>query len=336
MPEYNNRSSEPETRSAAAEAAPPRAGEGGTQSVVSVRLRKYGNTDYYTFDIPDIKLGDWVIVGQERGLDCGKVITKENIDNIQLQEYQRVVRVCTPEDLEIMKKNHEDALAQVAFCQGAANALKLNMKVINAEYVYDRTKIIFYFAAPERVDFRQLVRDLARELRIRIELHQVGIRDEMRITGCIGSCGREACCVNWIHEFMPVNIRMAKLQQIQLHPAKLSGVCGRLKCCLAFEQRNYRDLEQQMPHRGQIVRTENGTGEVIDNSLLAQTVTVKMEDGSVATLPSGDVTVVSRTKSRAKVRVQKRRRREDEEMMSDKEYEQDLLEKIAEMEEEDE
>jgi cell fate regulator YaaT (PSP1 superfamily) len=334
MQEYDKFSEQDPPRSDAPQGAAAEGGE--SRSVVSVRLRLYGNTDFYTFDIPDLKLGDWVVVGSERGLDCGKVLKKETIDNIQLQEFQRVVRVCTPEDLEVMKKNHEDALAQVAFCQGAANALKLNMKVINAEYVFDRTKIIFYFAAPERVDFRQLVRDLARELRIRIELHQVGIRDEMRITGGIGSCGREACCVNWIHEFMPVNIRMAKLQQIQLHPAKLSGVCGRLKCCLAFEQRNYRDLEQQMPHRGQIVRTENGTGEVVDNCLLAKTVTLKMEDGSIVTVPSDDVTVVSRTKSRAKVRVQKRRRREDEDNMSDKEYEQDLLEKIAEIEEEDE
>ena len=306
------------------------------QLIATVRLRQYGNTDYYNIEGPGAKTGDWVIVGAERGIDCGRIMALEEMENIQLLEYQKVVRICTQEDMAIIEQNHKDAVAQMKFCQDSANALALTMKIINAEYVYDRTKIIFYFAAPERVDFRQLVRDLAKELHIRIELHQVGIRDEMRISGCIGCCGREACCANWIHEFVPVNIRMAKLQQIQLHPAKLSGACGRLKCCLAYEQRNYRDLEQQVPRKGQIVRTENGTGEVVDNSLLAGTVTLKMDDGSIVTLPFADVTVVSRTKSRAKVRTQKRRRREDEENMSDKDYEQDLLRKIADLEEEDE
>jgi len=304
--------------------------------VASVRLRRFGNTDYYDIELTEAKVGDWVLVGQERGIDYGRIMSLEEMENIQLLEYQKVVRICTAEDMAVISQNQKDAESQIAFCQGCASALNLSMKVIDAEYVFDRTKIIFYFAAPERVDFRQLVRDLAREMHIRIELHQVGIRDEMRITGCIGCCGREACCANWIHEFSPVNIRMAKLQQIQLHPAKLSGACGRLKCCLAYEQRNYRDLEQQIPRKGQIVRTENGTGEVVDNSLLAGTVTVKMDDGTVVTLNCDEVTVVSRTKSRAKVRTQKRRRREDEEMMSDKDYEQDLLRRIADLEEEDE
>ena len=305
------------------------------QRVAEVRLRRFGATDYFMLGDIQPKKGDLVIVGAERGVDNGLVLGFENLNNPELQEYQKVIKICDEEDRKTIEENQKEAVALIPGCVECITALNLPMKVINAEYVFDRSKIIFYFAAPERVDFRQLVRDLARKMRMRIELHQVGIRDEMRIMGGLGCCGRKACCVSWVHEFAPVNIRMAKLQQIQLHPAKLSGCCGRLKCCLGFEQRNYRDLEQQTPHRGQIVRTENGAGEVIENSILAQTVTIKMEDGSIVTLPTSDVTVVSRTKSRAKVRVQKRRRRGEEELLSEREYEKRLEEEIAELSEEE-
>lgn len=309
--------------------------ESVTESVAVVRLRRHGPTDYFMTGGVQAKKGDLVVVGLERGVDYGLVLGFEDLKDPQLQEYQKIIRVCTPEDRNIIRINSEDARRLIPECQENVAALNLPMKVINAEFIFDKTKIVFYFAAPERVDFRQLVRDLAKRMRVRIELHQVGIRDEMRLLGGLGCCGREACCVAWVQEFAPVNIRMAKLQQIQLHPAKLSGCCGRLKCCLGFEQRNYRDLEQITPRKGQIVRTENGSGEVMDTSILAQTVTVKMEDGNVVVLPAAEVTVISRTKSRAKVRVQKRRRRE-EETLSDREYEQDLQREIEELNGEDE
>ncbi len=275
--------------------------------VARVRLREFGPVELFRLGAIDINVGDWCVVSFDRGEDYGKILCIETLSECDISENQHVVRECQTKDDIHIKRNRKDATGQIKGCQREIITHNLEMKIIDAEYTFDKSKIVFYFAAEERVDFRKLVRDLAKKLKVRIELHQVGVRDETKITGGIGCCGRITCCKSWIHEFQAVNIRMAKLQQIQLHPTKLSGVCGRLKCCLAYEYKNYRELEQTLPRKGQRVRTPEGTGDVIDASLLKQTVTVKTDDDSIGLYPAAQVTVVSRSKARAKVRAQKRR-----------------------------
>jgi cell fate regulator YaaT (PSP1 superfamily) len=250
------------------------------------------------------------IVSFDRGQDFGQVIAREPNDDQSPPEKQNIVRVCQPGDERRIDRNMREARANMKPCQDEINIHKLDMKLIDAEYTFDRSKIVFYFAAEERVDFRQLVRTLARKFRIRIELRQIGIRDETRVLGGIACCGRVTCCRSWLHEFSPVNIRMAKLQQIQLHPSKLSGVCNRLKCCLAYEYDCYRELQQTMPIKGQRVRTPDGTGDVIDVVLLKRRVKVRFDDNSTAEYNGDDVTAVSRSKGRAKARVRRRRARQ--------------------------
>jgi cell fate regulator YaaT (PSP1 superfamily) len=277
-------------------------------ALMRVRLRHHGPVEVFTC-APDIAapLGAMCVVSYDRGQDFGQVIAYEDRACATPPEKQRIVRVCLPTDEQRIERIQADARENLKPCQEEINAHKLEMKLVDAEYTFDRSKIVFYFAAEERVDFRQLVRTLAKKFRIRIELRQIGIRDETRILGGIACCGRVTCCRVWLHEFTPVNIRMAKLQQIQLHPSKLSGVCNRLKCCLAYEYENYRETQQELPIKGQRVRTPDGTGDVVDVSLLKQEVTVRFDDGTTATYGSGDVTAVSRSKGRAQARARRKR-----------------------------
>ena len=272
-----------------------------------VRIREFGPIELFHITENQVAIGDWCIVNFDRGEDYGKVLALESLEECDISQKQHVVRICLTADTKRIEQNKKNAQATIPGCQEEIKSHTLEMKVIQAEYTFDKSKIVFYFAAAERVDFRKLVRDLAKKLKIRIELHQVGIRDETKIIGGIGCCGRTTCCKSWIHEFHPVNIRMAKLQQIQLHPSKLSGVCGRLKCCLAYEYKLYRELDQNLPKKGQRVRTPQGTGDVLDCCLLSQSVTVKTDDNVVNTFSGDKVTAVSRSKARAKVKAQKRR-----------------------------
>jgi cell fate regulator YaaT (PSP1 superfamily) len=280
-----------------------------TSQIVRVRLRDHGPVVCFTAAPEQVQPGAICIVNFDRGQDYGKVIALDVDAGEDLPERQTVVRLCQPGDVRRIEQNRRDALQQIEPCREEIAAHKLAMKVIGAEYTFDRSKIVFYFAADARVDFRALVRDLARRLRIRIELYQIGVRDETKLLGAIACCGRIVCCRSWLYDFMPVNIRMAKQQQLQLHPAKLAGVCNRLKCCLAYECEAYRELQSQMPQRGQRVRTPTGTGDVLDVALLLRQVTVRMDDESVQTFPADAVTIVSRSKARAKVRARRRRLR---------------------------
>jgi len=275
-----------------------------------VRLRDHGQIECFRCAPGTAALGDWCIVNFDRGQDIGKLMALGVDCDDDVADRQTVVRVCHPGDLRQLALNRKEARAQITPCREEIANHKLGMKIIDAEYTFDRSKIIFYFAADERVDFRALVRDLARRLRIRIELRQVGVRDETKIMGAIGCCGRKVCCCTWLYEFQPVNIRMAKLQQLQLHPAKLSGVCNRLKCCLDYECEAYRALQDSLPLRGQRVRTPAGTGDVIDVTLLTSQVTVRHDDDAVQTFRGAEVTVVSRSKARAKTRARKRRQQQ--------------------------
>ncbi len=277
--------------------------------IVDVQLRQCGPTEKFKCSKNKVKVGDVCIVCIDRGQDYGKVLTiNTDVNSVtDLPDKQRIVRVCQSGDLKRIEHNNDDCKKQLKPCKQEIASHKLDMKLVNAEYTFDRGKLIFYFSSEKRIDFRQLVKDLAKKFKTRIELRQIGVRDEAKIIGGIGCCGRKTCCVAWIHEFSSVNIKMAKLQQMQLHPTKLSGVCGRLKCCLGYEYEAYRDLQSKMPVRGQRVRTSTKTGDVIDTSLLKQEVTVRFDDDTFDVFDVKEITVVSRSKSRAKSRALKRK-----------------------------
>ncbi len=277
--------------------------------IADVQLRDCGPTEKFKCEKNKIKTGDMCIVCIDRGQDYGKVLTINNdIDSaLDLPDKQRIVRVCQAGDIKRIMHNSDDCKRQLKPCKEEILSHKLDMKLVNAEYTFDRGKLIFYFSSEKRIDFRQLVKNLAKKFKTRIELRQIGVRDEAKIIGGIGCCGRSTCCASWIHEFASVNIKMAKLQQMQLHPAKLSGVCGRLKCCLGYEYEAYRNLQSKMPVKGQRVRTPTKTGDVVDISLLKQEVTVRFDDDTFDTYDVKEITVVSRSKSRAKSRTLKRK-----------------------------
>ena len=275
-------------------------------AVARVRLRHFGPVELFQCDPTGLTLGATCIVGFDRGHDFGTVLALA-LDSPSEAPEQRIERACQAGDLMRIEQNAKDARNHIAVCTREIEAHHLPMKVVDAEFTFDRGKIVFYFAADDRVDFRDLVRDLARQMKMRIELRQVGIRDETRMLGGVACCGRVTCCSSWIQEFTPVNIRMAKLQQLQLHPVKLSGLCNRLKCCLAYEAEAYRELEALVPARGQRVRTPEGTADVMDSILLTQEVTVRFDDGVIKSFAAKDVTVVSRTKAHAKARAKRRK-----------------------------
>jgi len=278
-----------------------------THQFVRIRLRDHGPVEVFVNPFEDLALGAQCIVSFDRGQDYGTVLAFEPGPHDDIAGSQRVLRVCDARDRHRIEQNRTDADARLAPCRQAIQARNLPMKLIAAEYTFDHSKLVFYFAADDRVDFRDLVRDLAKAFKARIELRQIGIRDETRMLGALACCGRITCCRAWLQEFTPVNIRMAKLQQIQLHPAKLTGVCNRLKCCLAYENEAYRALQETLPQKGQRVRTPHGTGDVTEVHLLQQRVTVRYDDETTRVLPAAEVTVVSRSKTRAKARARKRR-----------------------------
>jgi len=277
--------------------------------IAEVQLRHCGPTEKFKCAKNKVKPGDICIVCIDRGQDYGKVSTiNTDIDSApDIHDKQRVVRLCKSGDIKRIEHNLDDSKKQIAPCKEEIASHDLDMKLIKAEYTFDRGKLIFYFSSEKRIDFRQLVKDLAKKFKTRIELRQIGVRDEAKIIGGIGCCGRTTCCTAWIDKFNSVNIKMAKLQQMQLHPTKLSGVCGRLKCCLGYEYDAYRGLQSKMPVKGQRVRTPDKTGDVANICLLKQEVTVRFDDDTFDTYEVKDITVVSRSKSRAKSRALKRK-----------------------------
>lgn len=247
---------------------------------VQVRLREAGKISCYDAGDQELKVGNYVIVEQERGLEYGEVISEpEALLETDLQEpLKKVVRPATKQDLEQIKKNKERINDIIANCSKKIVQHKLEMKLLEAEYSFDRSKIIFYFTAEERIDFRELVKDLAKEFKARIEMKQIGVRDEARMVGGFGPCGRQLCCAKFLKDFEPVTIRMAKEQNLPLNPSKISGVCGRLMCCLSYEYTTYKELLKGMPKEGQTIKTKEGAGKVISVNALTRSVTVELED----------------------------------------------------------
>ena len=248
--------------------------------VIGVRFKEVGKV--YYFDPLDNKLntGDMVIVETARGLECGEVATPNKIipDEKIKQPLKPLIRIATEKDLNHLAENKIREKDAYKICEQKIANHKLEMKLVNVEYTFDNSKIIFYFTADGRVDFRALVKDLASVFRTRIELRQIGVRDEAKMLGGLGICGRPFCCNRFMGEFQPVSIKMAKEQGLSLSPVKISGTCGRLMCCLKYEQEAYTDLLKHTPKIGAIVKTPEGKGLVVENNLIARTLKVKLDN----------------------------------------------------------
>lgn len=246
-------------------------------NVIGVRFRNAGKIYYFDPAGFDIQQGDNVIVETARGVEYGKVVLGlRNIDDDKIiQPLKLVIRQATPEDDEVERKNKEKEKEAFQICLEKIKKHGLEMKLIDSEYTFDNNKVLFYFTADGRIDFRELVKDLASVFKTRIELRQIGVRDETKIVGGIGICGRTLCCNTHLSEFAPVSIKMAKEQNLSLNPTKISGVCGRLMCCLKNEQEAYEELNAKLPDVGDYVTTkDNLKGEVQSVSVLKQLVKV--------------------------------------------------------------
>ncbi|MBE5934806.1 MAG: stage 0 sporulation protein [Lachnospiraceae bacterium] len=249
-------------------------------TVIGVRFRRAGKIYYFSPNGFDIKLGDNVIVETARGVEYGNVVvaSKEIPEEEIVAPLKEVIRVATSEDDEIEKKNKEKEKEAFNICLEKIRKHGLEMKLIDCEYTFDNNKVLFYFTAEGRIDFRELVKDLASVFRTRIELRQIGVRDETKILGGIGSCGRPLCCNTYLTEFIPVSIKMAKEQNLSLNPTKISGVCGRLMCCLKNEEEVYEEINAKLPEIGDTVTTVDGLkGEVHSISVLKQMIRVIVE-----------------------------------------------------------
>lgn len=250
--------------------------------IIGVRFRNAGKVYYFNPKKFHIKQGDHVIVETARGIEYGNVVSgvKEVPDDKVVQPLKAVIRVATPEDDAKEARNREKEKDALRICHEKIRKHKLEMKLIDAEYTFDNNKVLFYFTADGRIDFRELVKDLAAVFKTRIELRQIGVRDETKIVGGIGICGRALCCSTYLSEFAPVSIKMAKEQNLSLNPAKISGVCGRLMCCLKNEEETYEYLNGRLPGLGDMVQTDDGLrGEVQSVSVLRQMVKVIVDVG---------------------------------------------------------
>ena len=248
--------------------------------VVGVRFRNVGKIYYFSPKDYEIKTGDHVIVETARGIEYGKVVLapREVGEEDVVHPLKEVLRVATKEDDEREAQNRVREREAFKICQKKIREHGLEMKLIDAEYTFDNNKVLFYFTADGRIDFRELVKDLAAVFRTRIELRQIGVRDETKILGGIGICGRPLCCHTFLTEFAPVSIKMAKEQNLSLNPTKISGVCGRLMCCLKNEEETYEYLNSRLPNVGDYVTTDDGLkGEVSSVSVLRQMVKVLVE-----------------------------------------------------------
>ncbi|MGM0396942.1 MAG: PSP1 domain-containing protein [Bacillota bacterium] len=252
--------------------------------VVGVRFKKAGKIYYFDPDDIDVKSNDFAIVETVRGIEFGHVVIgpKEVEEKEIVTPLKNVLRIATDEDFETHRENKKKAKEALEICEKKVAEHKLEMKLVDVEYTFDNNKVIFYFTADGRVDFRDLVKDLASIFRTRIELRQIGVRDEAKMIGGVGPCGQVTCCTRFLGEFAPVSIKMAKEQSLSLNPTKISGLCGRLMCCLKYEQDTYEELLKKMPTVGDIVNTPNGRGVVLDTYTLLEKVKtkVKLEDGT--------------------------------------------------------
>lgn len=245
--------------------------------VVGIRFKKAGKIYYFDPDNIDVEKGQNVVVETSRGVEFGEVVVgpKEIAEEDIVAPLKKVLRIATQEDELQNKQNLEKEKEAFATCLEKIDQHQLDMKLIDVEYTFDNNKVIFYFTADGRVDFRELVKDLAAIFKTRIELRQIGVRDEAKMIGGIGPCGKSLCCATWLGDFEPVSIKMAKEQSLSLNPTKISGICGRLMCCLKYEHEMYQKLREGLPEVGEKVITPDGPAIVIENNALLECAKVR-------------------------------------------------------------
>ena len=248
--------------------------------IIGVRFKSVGKIYYFAPNGEKIENGAKVIVETARGVECGTVVmpNREVPDSELSAPLKPVIRIATEKDLETVEQNKKKEKEAFSICEEKIAKHKLDMKLVDVECTFDNNKLLFYFTAENRVDFRELVKDLASVFRTRIELRQIGVRDEAKMLGGLGICGRPFCCSQFLGEFAPVSVKMAKEQGLSLNPTKISGTCGRLMCCLKYEQEGYEELIRTTPRVGAAVKTPEGAGTVIDINLMTGMLSIKMND----------------------------------------------------------
>lgn len=270
-------------------------------NIVGVRFKKARKIYYFDPVDFDIKADDNVIVETVRGVELGKVVIpiRDIKDEELVAPLKPVIRIADESDMRHHEHNIKKEKEAFDVCSKKIKEHKLDMKLIDVEYTFDNNKILFYFTADGRIDFRELVKDLAAIYKTRIELRQVGVRDEAKVLGGLGICGRVICCNEHLGDFNPVSIKMAKEQGLSLNPTKISGTCGRLMCCLKYEQESYEDLLRRVPERGSVVMTELGQGTVTDVNLLKESLKIKLDDEKITDLlvcKVSDVKIISNSR----------------------------------------
>ena len=265
--------------------------------IISVKFRNAGKQ--YDFQCNDLELtaGERVIVETDRGQALGTVVSApRECDTAEAPDkLKRVLRLATDKDLQMASQSASKEDAAFTFCQQRIQARNMEMKLVRAEYLFDASKIIFYFTADGRVDFRDLVKDLAHHFHTRIEMRQIGVRDEAKITGGIGICGRALCCCTFLVNFAPVSVKMAKEQNLALNPNKISGQCGRLLCCLNYEYDTYREHSKGLPKCGRKVKVDGQEGQVVAHNVLARKVTVRREDNVSVEVPAENIEILEKS-----------------------------------------
>ena len=263
--------------------------------IIGVRFKSVGKVYYFDPQGNNVKQGDKVIVETSRGVECGEVvIVDREIDQTKFtSQIKPIIRIANDDDFKRIERNKVKEAEAFRICETKIAAHKLKMNLIGVECTFDNNKLLFYFTAENRVDFRELVKDLAAVFRTRIELRQIGVRDEAKMLGGLGVCGQPFCCSRFLGEFQPVSIKMAKEQRLSLNPTKISGTCGRLMCCLKYEQDAYEDLLKTTPKQGAIVKTSMGRGVVEETNLITGKLRVKLDNNdNVTTFDKKDVEVI--------------------------------------------
>ena len=253
-------------------------------SIIGVQFQKNGKLYYFDANGFETKVGDYVIVDTVRGFDLGEIVTgARNIEDENCPPaLKKMIRIATEQDIQHSRDNRSREKEAFSICQKKIAEHKLEMKLVSVEYAFDNSKILFFFTANGRVDFRSLVKDLASVFKMRIELRQIGVRDEAKMLGGLGPCGRPICCGTFLEQFQPVSIKMAKEQNLSLNPTKISGVCGRLMCCLKYEQDHYEQTRKRMPRVGKEVQTPDGSGPVTELNIVKETVFVRLVNGDTS------------------------------------------------------
>ncbi len=263
--------------------------------IIGVRFKSVGKVYYFDPQDNNVKQGDKVIVETARGVECGEVvIVDREIDQTKFTSpIKPIIRIANDDDFKRIERNKAKQAEAFKICESKIAAHKLNMNLIDVECTFDNNKLLFYFTAENRVDFRELVKDLASVFRTRIELRQIGVRDEAKMLGGLGVCGQPFCCSRFLGEFQPVSIKMAKEQGLSLNPTKISGTCGRLMCCLKYEQDAYEDLLKTTPKQGAIVKTSMGRGVVEEANLITGKLRVKLDSNdNITTFDKKEVEVI--------------------------------------------